>query len=398
MPASASVDLVAMESSITPIGKGEVLLHVGLHKTGTTALQVALADARGVLEDHDVRYPGKTLYHHKAILAGADRPYGWRDNGARITPKKHWKKMLKEAQYPGRTIISSEFLDDIKPEVGARMIEELGGPQRVSVVVTLRAIGAILPSAWQQGLKAGVTTPYSQWLKVMFEDEQTPRAERFWYRHDQVAQVQRWAQVVGADRTYAVIIPDGDRTAIFTAFEGLLGLPPAFLAEREQIIQNRSMTTPEAEFVRQLNKELAGQMTWDEYTVMVRRALILNMVEKRRPGADEPRIQTPDWAADKAEEYGQRFAKGVAELGVQIIGDPADLAVRPRSGSGDRPETLSIGAAVAGSAGLVLEALAERRALEEKVKLAAQAVPADTRRSRWTARGAARALKRGFSR
>ena len=35
-----------MESTITPIGKGEVLLHVGLHKTGTTALQVALADAR----------------------------------------------------------------------------------------------------------------------------------------------------------------------------------------------------------------------------------------------------------------------------------------------------------------------------------------------------------------
>ena len=73
----------------------------------------------GVLEDYDVRYPGKTLYHHKAILAGADRPYGWRDNGARITPKKHWKKMLREADYPGRTIISSGFLDDIKPEIGA---------------------------------------------------------------------------------------------------------------------------------------------------------------------------------------------------------------------------------------------------------------------------------------
>ena len=139
-------------------------------------------------------------------------------------------------------------------------------------------------------------------------------------------------------------------------------------------------------------------MSWDEYTVMVRRALLLNMVEKRRPGADEPRIQTPEWAADKAEEYGQRFAKGIAELGVQVIGDPADLAVRPRSGPGDRPETLSIDAAVAGSAGLVLEALAERRALEEKVKVAAQAVPAATRRGRWTARGAARALKRGFSR
>ncbi|HNE89447.1 MAG TPA: hypothetical protein PK902_08915 [Actinomycetota bacterium] len=386
-----------MESTITPIGKGEVLLHVGLHKTGTTALQVALADARGVLEDHGVRYPGKGLYHHKAILAGADRPYGWRENGARITPKKHWKKMLKEADYSGRTIISSEFLDDISPEICARVVDDLGGPERVSVVVTLRSIGAILPSAWQQGLKAGVTTAYNSWLKVMFDEDQSPRAERFWFRHDQVEQVKRWADIVGADRTYVVVIPDGDRTAIFTAFEGLLDLPQGFLAGREQIIQNRSMTTPEAEFVRRLNKELAGQMSWDEYTVMVRRAMILNMVEKRRPAADEPRIQTPQWAADKAEEYGQRFAKGIAELGVQVIGDPADLALRPRSGDLDRPDVVSIDAAVAGTAGLVLEALAERRALEEKVKAAAVEPPAPTRRSRWTARGAARALKRGFS-
>ena len=386
-----------MESTISPIGEGEVLLHVGLHKTGTTALQVALADARGVLEDHGVRYPGKGLYHHKAILAGADRPYGWRENGARITPKKHWKKMLKEADYSGRTIISSEFLDDISPEICARVVDDLGGPERVSVVVTLRSIGAILPSAWQQGLKAGVTTAYNSWLKVMFDEDQSPRAERFWFRHDQVEQVKRWADIVGADRTYVVVIPDGDRTAIFTAFEGLLDLPQGFLAGREQIIQNRSMTTPEAEFVRRLNKELAGQMSWDEYTVMVRRAMILNMVEKRRPAADEPRIQTPQWAADKAEEYGQRFAKGIAELGVQVIGDPADLALRPRSGDLDRPDVVSIDAAVAGTAGLVLEALAERRALEEKVKAAAVEPPAPTRRSRWTARGAARALKRGFS-
>ena len=38
--------------------------------------------------------------------------------------------MLKEADYPGRTIISSEFLDDISPEIGARMVDDLGGKQR----------------------------------------------------------------------------------------------------------------------------------------------------------------------------------------------------------------------------------------------------------------------------
>ena len=137
-----------MESSIAPIGNGEVLLHVGVHKTGTTALQVALSDSRALLEEHGVRYPGKGQYHHKAILAGAERPYGWRGNGARITPKKHWNRLLKEVDYPGRVIISSEFLDDVKPEVAARIVEQLGGTDRVSVAVTLRSIGSILPSAW----------------------------------------------------------------------------------------------------------------------------------------------------------------------------------------------------------------------------------------------------------
>ena len=281
---------MVMESAITPIGEGEVLLHAGLHKTGTTALQVALADARGELEQHGVRYPGKGLYHHKAILAGADRPYGWRNNGARITPKKHWNRMLKEADFAGRTIISSEFLDDIAPEIGARVVDDLGGRERVNLVVTLRAIGNILPSAWQQRLKAGYTGGYNAFLKQIFAADLNSKARHFWYRHDQVAQIQRWAEIVGPDRVDAVVIPDGDRTAIFTAFEGLLGLPPGFLAQRQVQIQNRSMTAPEAEFVRRINKAVADDLSWDDYQRVVRRTLILTMVEQRTPARDEPRI------------------------------------------------------------------------------------------------------------
>ena len=71
--------------------------------------------------------------------------------------------------------------------------------------------------------------------------------------------------------------------------------------------------------------------------------------------------------------------------------------MRPRSGSSDRPESLSIDAAVAGTAGLVLEALAERRALEEKAKTVAAAAPRPPVGESVDRAGAARALKRGFS-
>ena len=40
---------------------------------------------------------------------------------------------------------------------------DLGG-DRVHVVVTLRNLGRLLPSSWQQYLKYGLTTPYEKWL------------------------------------------------------------------------------------------------------------------------------------------------------------------------------------------------------------------------------------------
>ena len=42
----------------------------------------------------------------------------------------------------------------------------------------------------------------------------------------------------------------------------------------------------------------------------MRRGIVLNMVETRRPDPDEQKILTPDWAADKASRTGQRFADG----------------------------------------------------------------------------------------
>ncbi len=340
-------------ADVNPIHPGEVLLHVGLHKTGTTALQVALDDARPQLADHGVRYPGTGTFQHRAILAGADRKYGWQNNGAREVPRKHWDDLVAQSAFDGRTVVSSEFLDDVDEATARRMIDDLGGPQRVRVVVTLRAVGAILPSAWQQRLKAGYTSGYNQFLKMVFAEQPTGKAKRFWFRHDQVAQVQRWADIVGVDRTYAVIIPAGDRRAIFNAFESLLGLPDGLLADRKIAIQNRSMTAAEAEFVRRLNKEVADELSWDEYTRTVRRGLVLNMVEQRQPGPDEQKITTPSWAADRAAEYGQRFADGIAASGVQVIGDPQELARRPASGKNEKQGSLAMDAAVAGAAGLV---------------------------------------------
>ncbi len=389
-----AVDAMHTMRAGQPVEQGSVLLHVGIHKTGTTALQVALNDSRAVLREHGVNYPGTRTYHHKAILAGANRPYGWRENGAKVPPKRHWNKMLREADYEGRTIISSEFLDDISAQTAAKVIEDLGGPQRVHVAVTLRAIGSILPSAWQQHVKSGMSMSYESWLDVILNDPDSSRSTRFWYRHDQVVQVQRWCDIVGPERVHVVVIPDGDRTAIFTAFETLLDLPEGLLSGGESQVLNRSMTAAEAEFVRRLNKNLVGTMNWDEFSGLVRRGLVLNMVEKRRPASGEARLETPAWAADRAAEIGAGFAEGLSTLDVDVIGDLSDLGMRARSGETVQPDTIAMDVVVAATVGLVEEALAEQRVLASQLaELTATPAEVTTPRSRWNARRMARVLK-----
>ena len=79
---------------------------------------------------------------------------------------------------------------------------------------------------------------------------------------------------------------------------------------------------------------------------------------------------------------------------MQVIGGPSRPRRATAIGISDRPESLSIDAAVAGTAGLVLEALAERRALEDEGQDRGGGT-APTRGSRWTARGS-QSIEAGF--
>ncbi len=51
------------------VPRGGLLLHIGPHKTGTTALQAAFAEARPRLETFGVSYPGQHAAPHGAAMA-----------------------------------------------------------------------------------------------------------------------------------------------------------------------------------------------------------------------------------------------------------------------------------------------------------------------------------------
>jgi hypothetical protein len=142
-------------------------LHIGPHKTCTTALQGAFHLARKRLRAQGVGYFGEAagVRHLHGALAVTQRKALL---GESVPDMNRWTQLTSEAAAEGdrRVLVSSEFFADANDEAAHRVISELGGA-RVHVVITLRSLVKILPSQWQQYVQNGLRWPYPDWLDGM---------------------------------------------------------------------------------------------------------------------------------------------------------------------------------------------------------------------------------------
>jgi hypothetical protein len=117
------------------------------------------------------------------------------------------------------------------------------------VVITLRAFSRMLTSLWQESLKRNAgRSPLESWLR------KRQRLGSDDMLHDPARIVSRWASAVGPQRVTVVALDPRDPAFLFHAFERLLDLPEDLLARgRTEAPGNRSLTVPEAEFLRRLN-------------------------------------------------------------------------------------------------------------------------------------------------
>ena len=81
----------------TALPEGSVLLHIGPHKTGTTAIQGALAAARAELAEHGVTYPGHAGAHHAEARALRRHPAGWVNDTEPLPDQKVWRKFTRRS-------------------------------------------------------------------------------------------------------------------------------------------------------------------------------------------------------------------------------------------------------------------------------------------------------------
>ena len=327
---------------VEAVPKDAVIVHIGVHKTGTTALQAALADARADLSAHNVRYPGRRQAHHAAAIAVIGKTWGWTNNGGQRKDLQNFDRLARQiASHSGRVIVSSEHWCESPDDVAEQTVAAFGR-DRVHVVITLRNIGNLLSSSYQQYLKYGLRARYEPWLENLFaKDDGSRMSPSFWLRNHHDVVIERWARAVGPERVTALILEGVERDAMFISFSQLLDVPEQLLASRMDLTSNRSMTAQEAELLRRVNVGVKKEMNWTQYEQLVRYGVAKTIVEGREPLADEPRIVTPDWALDAAAQRGAAAARRIAELGVNVVGDLQALATRVPSQRPIDPEAFN---------------------------------------------------------
>ncbi|MCX4860285.1 hypothetical protein [Streptomyces canus] len=331
METDCTSDDLPVNGVTAPLPAGTRLLHIGPHKTGTTAIQGALFAARDLLPEHGVVFPAHSRHPMEAALAACARPAMIGDT---VPTEKHWRRLLEQVEATGgkTSVISSEFFADAEDDdTIARIVEQLGG-ERVHVLVTLRPLAKIMPSQWQQYVQNGLRMGYDNWLTHMLRKAPYEQPNpSFWRRHRHDRLVERWARAVGAERITVVVVDDRDREGLMRTFEQLLGLPENLLQPVPDAA-NRSLTLAETEMLRNLNKEFRGNGLPDElYSKLVRNGAVMHMKNACSPSPEDVKILTPEWAMEAAAEIGAEMAGRIGELGVRIIGDPGLLSAVPKA-------------------------------------------------------------------
>jgi hypothetical protein len=298
-----------------------LILHVGLSKSGTTALQAVVATSRPELAGHGVAVPLSTRPAVDRVLL---RPLGWRPGSGFVGPRapdplaRLARRLRSVALHDA--LISSEDLAELD-EPTARSIVALARSEgfEVQLIVTARAWTHQLPSEYQQFLKHRLTDTFPDFLDAV------RASEGFYGRHFRLRQdldrvCARWATDVPPENLHVVALPrrSEDRNFIFTEVSAILGVPASVLPSHHRDV-NSSYGVVEAEVYRRLNVELARLLPGRTQRTYgpVRRVLSQGALKR---GASPRIVLSPDQLSWVGAES-TRQVTAVAEKGYCIHGD-----------------------------------------------------------------------------
>jgi hypothetical protein len=307
-----------------------VYLHVGMHKTGTTYLQLLCNLNRETLRSQGVHYAGGPD-GVSPVLAVSDlqgrRPRGHdhsRLDGA-------WNAMAAEVEASElpTALVSNEALGLSTLKQARRAIGSFSG--RVCVIVTARDLARVLVSQWQEDVKNDHSWTWRAYADAAKDPDQAHQmpALGFWRRADPVRAADTWS-AAGAESIVVVTVPPSGapHDLLVRRFSSVVGIDPAGLAE-EPSWDNEQVGAAGTEILRRVNEALGGRLNQAQHARAVRRGLVPMLVR----GADRTSLRLPadeyPWVAKRAEET----IAALTDRGYRVVGDLADL--RPREPDDD---------------------------------------------------------------
>jgi hypothetical protein len=313
--------------------QNQLILHVGFHKSGTSALQETFAAQRDELQKAGVLYPsiGRKA-HHRIAWALTQKPWGWKKRGGDVTSFKHFTKManlINRSKLP-KIVLSSEFFSELTPEKIQLIASAIKG-REVKVLFTLRPLAKLLGSSYQQYLKYGTKADYSEWLHSVLDEPGVSKINpTFWQRHMHGEVVARWVEVFGKDNVSVLIADEQRPEFLFESLNKYLGLTSGFL--KSQVTgSNRSLSLEEVSLLLELNRNFPKEREWNEYLVFIRNGYIRQLTDHVPLKECSKKLLTPGWAVAKANALATDSKLKLEQLGVEIYGelDSLDSATVP---------------------------------------------------------------------
>lgn len=222
-----------------------LVLHIGVSKTGSSAIQYGLAQHRHALSDLGVHYAiegAEALVERRLISSG---------NGALLASQLNAKG--RQVEFPTReafdeayvstdhpiSLISSESLSAAAGERLDRLVEEVIGDREVRIIAFVRDLYGHAVSSWMQRIKRH---GYAGRLEAFCAKS---------YGNKQGVALRTYAEVFGVERM-TVIHYDSLAKPVFHAFLDALGTPSANMDPPPRI--NRSLSKAEVEVLIACNR------------------------------------------------------------------------------------------------------------------------------------------------
>jgi len=305
-----------------------VILHIGLMKSGTTFLQGRLDANRQTLQEQGILFPGSGWQDQ---VHGLGEFFGFA-RSMRPAPGA-WSELREQVDdHQGQAIISLELLAAmVRPNI-ARLVADFRGTP-VSVVATVRDLGRNVPAMWQESLKNRYTYSWPEYVAGV-RDRVGDAGKHFWRQHATGTILQRWSEYV-PDLTLVTVPQSGGPETLWERFAGVCGIEGADWLPGD--FNNPSLGAAAATYLLELNAATAD-LPWDEYNVRIKINLVRDVLSTYREHDQPIGFEVEPWLIEKYDFLSGRL-EGLAQQGMRVVGDLAEL--RPRSVSGVDPTTVT---------------------------------------------------------